>query len=65
MRAPDWRWGLARRRPHPFREARTPGSRQGDFSFAHSWAFDMADVASRMVAMDAPEFARAAMYGPR
>ena len=55
MRAPDWRWGLARRLPHPFKEARTPGSRQGDSSLAHSCAFEMADVASRMVAMLAPE----------
>ena len=60
VRAPDWRWGLASRRPHPFGGARTPGSRQGDSSFAHSCAFEMADVASRMMAMLAPEFARAA-----
>ena len=60
VRAPDWRWGFESRRLHPFKEARTPGSRQGDSSFAHSWAFEMADVASRMVAMDAPEFVRAA-----
>ena len=53
--APDWRWGFERRLPHPFNEARTPGSGQGDSSFAHSWAFDMALVASRCVAMVAPE----------
>ena len=43
-----------------FSEARTPGSRQGDSSFAHSWAFEMADVASRRVAIVAPALARAA-----
>ena len=58
--APDWRWGFASLRPHPFKEARTPGSRQGDSSLAHSWAFEMALVASRRVAMLAPEPARAA-----
>ena len=60
MRAPDWRWGFERRRPHPFREARTPGSRQGDSSFAHSWALEMAEVVRRNVAIVAPELARAA-----
>ena len=54
------RWGLARRLPHPFREARTPGSRQGDSSLAHSWALAIALAASRIVAMLAPEPARAA-----
>ena len=34
-----------------FREARTPGSRQGDSSLARSWALAMADVARRMVAL--------------
>ena len=47
VRAPDWRWGFESLRPHPFKEARTPGSRQGVSSFAHSCAFEMADVASR------------------
>ena len=36
VRAPDWRWRFDRRLPHPFKEARTPGSRQGDSSLAHS-----------------------------
>ena len=58
--APDWRWGLASRLPHPFSEARTPGSRQGDSSFAHSWAFEMALVARCRVAILAPNPARAA-----
>ena len=58
--APDWRWGFERRRPHPLKEARTPGSRQGDSSFAHSCALEMALVARRMVAMLAPVPARAA-----
>ena len=52
--------GLARRLPHSFREARTPGSRQGYSSFAHSWALVMALVTSRRVATAAPEPARAA-----
>ena len=58
VRAPDWRWGFRQsRRPHPFREARTPGSRQGDSSFAHSWALAIWPiVARRRVAMLAPEF---------
>ena len=60
MRAPARRWGFARRLPHPFSEARTPGSRQGDSWPAHSWALAMALVARRMVAMLAPEPARAA-----
>ena len=30
VRAPDWRWGFESRRPHPFKEARTAGSRQGE-----------------------------------
>ena len=62
MRAPDWRWGFERRLPHPFREARTPGSRQGDSSISDSCAFEIADVASRRVVMDAPELARAARW---
>ena len=45
----DWRWGFERRLPHPFREARTPRSRQGDSSFAHWWALAMAEVARRRV----------------
>ena len=60
VRAPDWRWGFERRLPHPFREARTPGSRQGDSSLAHSWAFEIAQVARRRVAMLAPALDRAA-----
>ena len=60
VRAPDWRWGFESLRPHPFKEARTPGSRQGDSSFAQSCALEMADVARRSVAMEAPEPARAA-----
>ena len=40
VRAPDWRWGFAESSvPIPFKEARTPGSRQGVSSLAHSWAF--------------------------
>ena len=60
VRAPAWRWGFERRLPHPFKEARTPWSRQGDSSLAHSWALVMADVASLSVAILAPEWARAA-----
>ena len=60
VRAPAWRWGFANRRPHPFKEARTPWSLQGDSCFAHSWALAMAEVARRRVAMLAPEPARAA-----
>ena len=60
VRAPDCRWGFDNRRPHPFKEARTPGSRQGDSSFAHSWALAMAEAVRRMVAMLAPDPARAA-----
>ena len=55
MRAPDWRWGFEMRRPHPFNEARTPGSRQGDSSLAHWWALEMAEAARRRVAMVALE----------
>ena len=60
MRAPDWRWGFESRLPNPFIEARTAGSRPGDSSFAHSWALAIALLARRMVAMLAPELARAA-----
>ena len=51
VRAPAWRWGLARRRPRPLKEARTPGSRQGDSWPAHSWALAMALAARRRVAI--------------
>ena len=60
VRAPDWRWGFESRRPHPFKEARTPGSRQGYSSFSHSWALVIALAARRMVATLAPSPARAA-----
>ena len=52
--------GLRKSRPHPFKAARTPWSRHGDSSLAHSWALVMALVASRIVAMLAPSLARAA-----
>ena len=52
--------GFCKTPTHPFREARTPGSRQGDSSFAHSWVFEMADVARRRVAILAPALALAA-----
>ena len=60
VRAPAWRWGFESRLPHPFKEARTPGSRQGDSSLDHSWALAMAEVARRRVAMLAPKPARTA-----
>ena len=60
VRAPACRWGLASRRPHPFKEARTPWSRQGDSRPAHWWALAMALVARRMVAMLAPSPVRTA-----
>ena len=59
VRAPACRWGFESRLPHRFNEARTPGSRQGDSCFAHSWALAMAEVARRRVATLAPEPARA------
>ena len=60
VKAPAWRWDLARRLPHPFKEARTPWSLQGDSWPAHSCALVMADVARHRVAMLAPALARAA-----
>ena len=60
VRAQAWRWGFESRLPHPFSEARTPWSRQGDSWPAHWWALAMALLARRRVAMLAPEPARAA-----
>ena len=44
VRAAAWRWGFERRRPHPFKAARTPWSRHGDSSLAHLCALVMAAV---------------------